>query len=288
MNTFDKFYKSAKLKQYQIEDATIAIRTFGEGKALVLIHGFVVHGYTWRKMLPELAKHFKCYVLDLPGFGDSQWTKKTDFTFTAQARRLDLLFKKLQLKDYHILAHDTGASIARMLAILQVQQVEKMVLINTEIPNHRPPFIPMHQVLAKLPGANLIFRSFLKIGFVVRSPLLLKQFFYDTSLLKKAENLAAYLIPLKTSSHKMFGMLEYLKGIEWDVVDSFQKSHQAIQAETLFIWGEEDKTFPIQLAKKMTSQFSVKCELKAIPKTALMPHEEQPVEVLDRVLLFLR
>ncbi len=280
-------YKAVTPKHYEIKDASIAVRVYGQGPALVLIHGFIVHGYTWRKLLPELSKHFTCYVLDLPGFGDSRWSKKTGFTFTAQADRLMQLFDKMGLDSFHILAHDTGASIARMVASARPGMIAKLILINTEIPGHRPPFIPMYQFLALLPGANMIFRSLLKMGFVVRSPLLLKQFFYDTSLLRDRENIDPYLLPLKSSQDKMFGMLGYLKGIEWHVVDGFKETHKKIAAKTLLIWGEEDKTFPVRLAENMTTQFKAPCRFTRIPKASLMPHEERPGEILKYVIPFL-
>ena len=283
----DSFYDQVEIKKYSIDDAVIAVRKYGQGLPLVLVHGFIVHGYTWRKLLPELAKHFTCYVVDLPGFGSSEWTRKTDFTFTAQADRLAKLFLMLQLDKYSIVAQDTGASIARMVAIAHPNTVERLVLINTEIPNHRPPFIPMHQFLAKLPGANFIFRSLLKVGFIVRSPLLLNQMYFDKSQLKRSENLDCYLNPLINSKHKMLGMLGYLKGIEWSVVDEFKDSHSKIQASTLFVWGENDKTFPIELAQEMVAQFSARCQFKSIPRAALMPQEEKPLQVLEYILPFL-
>ena len=284
---YDKLYLSAKPVNHKIDDASITVRKFGAGKPLVLVHGFAVNGCTWRKMIPELAKHFACYVVDLPGFGDSGWSKNTDFTFTAQAKRLVELLKKLNISNYSIIAQDTGASISRIVAITEQENIEKLVLINTEIPNHRPPFIPLYQFFAKLPMANFLFRSLIKIGPFVRSRFFLKEFYFDKSKLKDKENLDRYLIPLRTSKDKMFGMLEYLKGIEWKVVDNFAKSHSKIKAETLFVWGENDKTFPIKIAKKMPEQFNSNCKLVGISKASLMPHEERPDEVLRKVLPFL-
>src|SRR3990172_11183175 len=83
----EAFYASAEPRRYPVEDATLVVRRFGKGPALVLIHGFPVHGYTWRALLPSLAERRTCFVLDLPGLGDSGWTDATDFQFTAQARR---------------------------------------------------------------------------------------------------------------------------------------------------------------------------------------------------------
>jgi len=284
---YENLYSSATVIDYRIEDATIRVRKFGKGKPLVLIHGFIVHGYTWRKLLPRLSEIFTCYVVDLPGFGDSKYDKNTDFTFTAQSKRLAKLFNKMNLYNYSIIAQDTGASISRLVAVIEQNNIDKLILINTEMPNHRPPFIPMHQFLAKLPLSNLVFRSLLKIGFIVRSPLLLKQFYFDKSKLKIKENLDPYLIQLRTSKHKMFGMLEYLKGIEWDVIDNFNNSHGEIKAKTLFVWGENDKTFPIEIARKMPQQFNTYCKLVSISKASLMPHEERPDEVLNIIIPFL-
>ncbi len=284
---YDKLYLSAEPINHKIDDASITVRTFGKGKPLVLIHGFVVNGCTWRKIIPELAKQFTCYVVDLPGFGDSQWDKETDFTFTAQSKRLVILFKKLNLSNYSIIAQNTGASISRIVAITEQANIDKLVLINTEIPNHRPPFIPLYQFFAKLPFANLMFRSLIKIDAFVRSPFFIKEFYFDKSKLKDKDNLDRYIIPLKTSKDNMFGMLGYLKGIEWKVIDNFAKSHSEIKAKTLFIWGENDKTFPIEIAKKLPEQFNSNCKLVSISKASLMPHEERPNKVLDLVVPFL-
>jgi len=284
---YDKLYLSSKAENHKIDDASITVRKFGKGKPLVLIHGFVVNGCTWRKVIPELSKQFTCYVVDLPGFGDSKWDNKTDFTFTAQSKRLVKLFKKLNISNYSIIAQDTGASIARIVAITEQHNLNKLILINTEIPNHRPPFIPLYQFFAKLPFANLMFRSLIRIDVFVRSPFFIKEFYFDKSKLRDKENLDRYIIPLKTSKDKMFGMLGYLKGIEWKVIDDFAKSHSEIKAKTLFIWGKNDKTFPIEIARKMPEQFNSNCKLVSISKASLMPHEEKPNKVLDLVIPFL-
>ena len=282
-----RFYDAEKPQIIEIDDASFALRKFGNGTPLVFIHGFFVNGYTWRKILPELAKRFTCYVIDLPGFGDSVYSARTNFSFTAQANRLNKLFELLGISShFNIIAHDTGASIARMTALEKSNEVEKLILINTEIPGHRPPFIPMYQFLAKLPLANLTFRALLNFDFIIRSPLLLNQFFHDKSKLRDNNNFKHYVDPLKKKEN-MFGMLGYLKGIEWKVVDNFSNDHRLIRADTLLLWGEEDKTFPVKRAEQMKEQFSANSKFVRIPKTCLMPHEEKPEAVLKAAFEFL-
>lgn len=281
-------YQDAEIKKFKVDDAVIAMRSWGDGAPLLFIHGFGVHGYTWRKLIPTLAKEHACYVVDLPGFGDSEWDQQSDLTFTAQATRLSKLMDQLGWKDISIIAQDTGASIARLVALSRLNGIKNLVMINTEMPNHRPPFIPMHQFLAQLPLSNLAFRSLLKVGPIVRSPLLFAPFFYDKTLLKQRGNVMDPYVSRLRTSHQMLGMLKYLKGIEWKVVDGFQHSHRLIEANVLLVWGENDVTFPLHLAKKMVSQFNRNCELAVIPKTCLMPHEERPEEVLNKIVPFLK
>src|SRR6187399_3328310 len=114
--TPEQFYHAAPIELHQVEDAGIAIRSFGSGPVVVFIHGYPVNGYTWRKLLPVLSQQCTCITIDLPGLGDSKWTSKTDFTFTAQAKRIGLLLDGLGISRFSLVAHNTGATIARMVA----------------------------------------------------------------------------------------------------------------------------------------------------------------------------
>ena len=43
----------------------------GSGRPLLLLHGFPQHWWEWRKVIPELAQHYRVIVPDLRGAG---WT----------------------------------------------------------------------------------------------------------------------------------------------------------------------------------------------------------------------
>ena len=279
-------YAGAKISHHTVEDASIALRIFGKGPALVLIHGFPVHGYTWRKLLPTLSEQFTCYVVDLPGLGDSGWSSNTDFSFTAQARRLGRLLESLKLSRYSLLAHDTGATIARLVAIAQADRVAKLVMINTEIPEHRPPGLWLYRQVQRLPGAGAVFSMLLRSSWFIKSSM--GEFYSDRTLLDEPSYIEPYVKPLITSAKRMDGALGYLHGIEWKVVDGMRQAHSEIKAETLFLWGEDDKTFPVELAEEMCSQLKAQTTFVRINKASLMPHEEKPEIVLKHLMLFLK
>ncbi len=281
------YYHSAKVKHYDMGDAKVAVRIYGHGPALVFIHGYPVHGYTWRKLLPTLAKNNTCYVIDIPGLGDSQWGKDTDFSFTAQAKRLSELFNTLLPDHYTLIAHDTGATLARLITLANTEHVDKLVIINTEIPGHRPPWIRCHQWLAKIPGALLGFRLCMSSPLFLRSSMGMRELFSNKNLHKDPNTLKPYVDPLVRSPMRLFGAIAYLKGIEWNVVDSLRAKHNDITADVLFLWGADDRTFPIRLGKEMSKQFGGKTEFVAIDNSSLLPHEEQAPTVLKYLTPFL-
>jgi len=49
----------------------IRYRVTGDGPPLLLVHGLMTSGYSWRWVLAPLARHHRVWVPDLPGAGDS-------------------------------------------------------------------------------------------------------------------------------------------------------------------------------------------------------------------------
>jgi haloalkane dehalogenase len=281
------FYAAAPVELHEIDDATLAVRRFGSGPPVVFIHGFPTHGYTWRFLLPELAGRYTCLTVDLAGLGDSRFHAKTDFRFTAQARRVNALVARLGIERCALVAHDTGATVARMVALADPARVAGQALINTEMPGHRPPWIPFFCMTARLPGASLSFKPLLGMQWYLRSGMGFGAFYSDKRLFDDPSRLGPYVDPLLRSPERLRGMLGYLTGIEWSVVDSMRERHSQLAGPTLLLWGADDVTFPLGIAERMVEQFRGSARLVPIANASLMPHEEKPREVLDELHPFL-
>lgn len=284
----EDFYRAAEFKLKEVQNASIGLREFGDGDPVFLIHGFPTHGYTWRKMIPELSKKYKCHVVDLPGLGDSKWTKNTDFSSSSQAGKLIALIESMNIEKCSLVAHNSGATIARIIAVKRPDLIEKLVLINTEIPGHRPPWIPFYQKVSLWPFMPDLIRTALKWNWFIKSPMGFKEAYSDKTLHDKPENLGPYIKSVTQSPQRTAGAFKYLKGIDWQIVDGFKDTHQLIKADTLLIWGEDDKTFPVEKAKDMVGQFNGRCQLKVIKDACLLPHEEKSEEVNSLILNFLK
>ena len=276
-------FLGAPARHVEVGSAGIAYRRFGAGPPLVLLHGWPFSGFTFRRLIPLLEDRFTCYVPDLPGAGDSTWTGATDFSFAGRARMVSELAERLGLRSYFVAGHDTGATVARQLALIDGERILKLAIINTEMPGHRPPWIPLYRLLMFLPGANLAFRQLVRLRWFVHSSLGFGSCFYDRALLD-GEFAELVINPIVRSAKRMEGQALALRGIDWSVVDRLADTHAGIRAPVLLIWGEDDTIFPIARAREMAAQFPHGAGLRAIPEAKFLVHEERP----DRVAHALR
>ena len=271
-------FRDARIEYADVGTAEIAYRRFGAGRPVMLVHGWPLSGFTWRHCIAGLAKVRSCIVPDTPGAGDTSTRDDHVFTFRAQAESYARFVDRLGLHKLDIIAHDTGATIARELALILGARVERMVLINTEIPGHRPPWIRTFQQLSRLPGSSLAFRRLLGSRVFRRSALGFGGAFADLARLD-GEFHEVFVQPLLDSRARLLGQIRYLQGIDWKLVDGLAIRHREIAARVLLVWGQDDPTFPIDRARAMVPQLAHCDGLRAIAGAKLLVHEEQPDEV---------
>ena len=280
-------YLASRVRYQDVGSAEIAYRTFGAGEPILLVHGWPLSGFTYRKLIPHLAGRFTCVAVDLPGAGDTRWRPNNDFSFTGQARNLLRFVDAIGLEPFHVVAHDTGATIARALALLAPERVRKMALIGTEIPGHRPPWIPLFQRTVGLPGSHAVFSMLLRSRMFTRSAMGFGEVFADKRLLD-GEFEEQFIAPLRDSHHHRESQFRYLRGLDWQLVDRLAQDHARIKSPVLLIWGEQDTVFPAERARAMASQLADCRGFRVVPGAKLLVHEEQPRIVADHVLELLR
>jgi pimeloyl-ACP methyl ester carboxylesterase len=256
----------------------VAFRDLGEGEPLLLVHGYPLSGLTWRHVAPALADTYRCIVPDLLGAGETEWSDETDFGFAAQAQMLKDLADSLGLTSYRVLAHDTGGTIARQLALIDIDRVRSMVLIGTEIPNHRPPWIPFLQRVGN-PKTTALFKMMMRSRRMVRSRIVFGGCFWDPELIF-GEFYETHVTPVLRDNRRIRGSTQFLIGIDWDLLDGLATHHKDITAPTLLLWGEDDTVFPVQEARPMVEQLGDCRGFVTIPHARLFVHEEHPDDVV--------
>ena len=279
------FYDSVPPVLVDTGTARLAYRRFGAGPAIVFIHGWPLSGFTWRKLLPALATRHTCITIDLAGAGDAEWRPGNDFSFHGHAEHVRKVIDALGLDAYHLVAHDTGATVARRVAIIDQARVRHLACIDTEIPHHRPPLVPFFQKVLALPGSGWAFRRLMRSRRFLESSSGFGGCFVDKSLIG-GEFRERFVRPLVESARRMEGQIRYARGIDWKQLDGLADGHRAIRGPVLLIWGDRDPFFPIDRARTMAGDFPDGRGLITIERAKLLPHEEHPAVVVRHLEAF--
>jgi pimeloyl-ACP methyl ester carboxylesterase len=283
-NALEEFRETHYL---EVSGAKVCYRKAGSGPALVLFHGYPLTGWTWRKLVPELSRHFTCYAFDLVGLGGSNSSDRTDFTSPGQGRVFQRALRALGVESYALMGNDSGGWVAREVAVLEPERVTRLLLTNTEIPNHRPPTVWLYQRMAQVPGGSYLFRSLLATSLWRKSHFGLGGCFHDPDLVDEPEFFNSFLAPLLESHERLLRALKFLVLMQLIRVDDFTELHKRLTMPTAFVWGEDDPTFEEPSAREMAKQFPNVVSFTSIPKAKLFLHEEFVEETLRPSLEFL-
>jgi pimeloyl-ACP methyl ester carboxylesterase len=262
----------------RIGEASVHWRKAGSGPPIFFLHGFPLSGATWDAVVHHLRDRFTCWAPDLIGLGRSTSTADEDHSSPGQARVFQALLSELGVGSYALVGNDTGGWVARELALIDRQRVSHLVLTNTEIPLHRPPWIPTYQLLAHLPGSATVIGQLLKSSAFRRSSLAFGGCFHDPARID-GEFRARFIEPLIASDAGLDGAMRFLRQMKFTRLDEFRNLHGELTMPTLFIWGADDPTFPEPKARQMVPQFPNVGGFHSVANAKLFFHEEHPEEV---------
>lgn len=106
----------------------------GEGKPLLLLHGYPQTHVMWHLVAPELARNFYLVIPDLRGYGDSSKPGSTPDYYTYSKREMALdnveLMEKLGFREFYVAGHDRGGRVAHRMALDYPEKVEKLCVMD--------------------------------------------------------------------------------------------------------------------------------------------------------------
>lgn len=264
--------RAADVTRIDVGNARLAHWKLGTGPDLVFVHGWPLHSATYRAVVPALADSFTCHLVDLPGAGRSQHDASNDFTLRGMAASLRRALDALGLARYGLVAHDSGAGIARFVAADDAR-VAGMVFGDTEIPGHTPWLIALYRTTLAVPGGVEVVRALLRLGAVRRSPLGFGGCFRDPRFVDGDFD-GWFVRPLLTDRHYLDAQLGLLRHLDASEVERLRDVHAKIRVPVRLVWGTDDPIFPIAKARAMQSQFAGRVDWVEIPGARAFHHED--------------
>jgi pimeloyl-ACP methyl ester carboxylesterase len=264
----------------QVGPQKVHVERAGEGRPLVLIHGFASSTYEFRKIIPLLARQHRVIALDLNGFGYTERpATRESYTPLGQA---DLVMRTLDTLGIHscdLVGHSFGGTIALQIAHRHPERVGKIVLISPLSQVDRSP------LLLSCPAGRLLAfgtaRSLVSLPGPFQSAL--SQSYYQKDALTHDDSEEYRKRLLIKGMHRSFFSFSHSLVQK----SEFNVDLTSIEASTLIITGQHDRVIPLASCRQAAQRLP-RGQLTVLEQSGHSAPEEEPDKVADAILEFLR
>lgn len=245
----------------------------GEGPDLVLAHGWPWSSYSWHRVIPTLARHFRVHWYDMPGFGRSVMSPDPAPSLGLQGQIFAEMLDHWGLTKPMVVAHDFGGATTLRAHLLHGARYGALVLMNVvamrpwgsdffdHVARHAPAFqgLPPHIHAA-------IVRAY--IGGALAHPL-------------PQTDLDALADPWLTGNGpdafwRQFALADEIYTAE------IEPDYGRIECPVTVLWGEDDPWIPLARGEALAR--AVKAPLTPLPGLGHLPQLEDP-ETVSAALL---
>ena len=242
------------MPQIELSQGTIHYRDEGEGPPIVLIHGLLVNGRVWERLVPLLSPSSRVIVPDLPlGSHPEPMKPSADLSPTGLAALIAELIEGLALEDVTLVGNDTGGALCQLTVTGHDQRIGRLVLTNCDAFEHFPPapFDALVKVMRRVPGAVAMLAAGGRVPAVRRRAMSMAPLTLDPV---PDELLEAWISPLRDRGIRR-DLLKVLHGISPALTLQAAEKLPAFARPVRIGWGTEDSFFPFEDAERLAALF---------------------------------
>lgn len=238
----------------QINNIEIYFEDYGDGKPLVLLHGFGGCTQNWHPFIAKLSKHYRLIVVDMRGHGYST-NPENKFTHRDAANDIFLLLEKLKIDHFSAMGMSSGGMTLLHMATSQPKRIDSMVLISATsyFPNQA--------------------RTIMRRASFNTMPQQVQEMYRECA--KRGDEQIHQLIKQFNALHE-----------NYDDMNFTAQSLSTITARTLIVHGDRDKFFPIEIAENIYRSIP-DAALWIIPDGEHVPIYDSKIPFISTALQFL-
>lgn len=261
----------------------LAVHEAGRGRPLILIHGLGASSYTWRKVIPELAKSRRVIAIDLKGFGQSDKPLDERYSIFDQARLIGDYITRHKLRGATLVGHSYGGGVALAVALNLLDErqsnIEKLILIDSVA--YRQP-LPFFFRVLRTPIIGEIGLSIVPPEVQMERALSIAYYESD-KVSPETVNTYASALHSEGGRHALLHTIDSLDPKQADLVS---QRYKELTFPTLVLWCEHDKIVPLKYGKRLAFEMP-NAKIDVIEDCGHIPHEEKPNETLKAINAFL-
>lgn len=114
------------------EQGIVHYETYGRGRPVILLHGWLGSWALWRSTIEDLRHEFRTYALDFVGFGDSVGSQ-SDFSLENFSLMTSEFMDRLGIPRAPLIGHSMGGSVALSVAHRCPDRIVKVVVIGSPV-----------------------------------------------------------------------------------------------------------------------------------------------------------
>ncbi len=262
----------------------LAVIERGQGRPILLLHGFATSSYTWHAIIPELSKNHRVIAIDLRGFGASDKPIDDHYSIQDQTEAVQAFVEQENLRDLTVVGHSLGGGIALVMALNAEQQrkprIRNIVLINSLA--YRQP-MPIFFRLLQIPMVGDL--SMTLVPPEIQAGQGLRLAYYDPDKIS-GQDVAEYANTLYSAAAK-HALTKTIEQLVPDNIDEIALRYKTIKMPALIVWCQQDKVVPVVLGLRLHEEMR-SSELALFSQCGHMPQEEKPEDTLAAIQAFLK
>lgn len=246
----------------------------GEGKPILILHGFLGMGDNWKSHANKLAEDgFQVHLIDQRNHGRS--FHSDEFNYDLLVEDLENYIEYYKIEKPHILGHSMGGKAAMLFAVTHPEQMDKLIVADIA-----PKEYPAHH--------NAILKALNSVDFSVQNSRKL----VDAKLAELIPEFGVRAFLAKSLYWKEKGLLAYRFNLP-ALSESYEEvivglpPQTIFEGETLFLSGEKSGYITNEDKPLLEAHFP-NSQVVSISNAGHWLHAENPSDFYNSIIRFLK
>jgi pimeloyl-ACP methyl ester carboxylesterase len=250
----------------------------GQGPVALFLHGFPLNNFQWRGALALLSSDRRCIAPDFLAMGHTETPEGQSVGPEAQVAMLLALLDELAVKEFDLVASDSGGAVAQLLVARVPNRVRTLLLTNcdTEIDSPPPAFLPVIEMSKAGTFVDQGLVPQLRDKSIVHTPQGLGGQCYSDRSNPTDEAIDYYLTPLASTPLRKAHVHAYAIALEKNPLEGIGPALERYGGPVRVVWGMGDKIFSPRSPDHLDSAFARSQGVRRLEGSNLFWPEERP------------